>query len=337
MARPDVTFVVPNYNGARYLAETIDSLLAQRDPDFAVIVADNRSTDGSVEIARSYRDPRLSVIVGDTHVSMSENWNRCIDYVQSPYFVLAHSDDVYEPDYLSTMLPLLKGEAQAFMAHCRAFNIDQDGRVLDLPLEQFKLRFYPAQDPYCRTPCEEAAWLRQGNYFQAPAAIYRTDLVRRIGPFNTSVQFVPDWEYWLRGVLAGYRMPATRRQLIRYRRHPGSLSTAFEVDLRKYREEIALLEWLAGAGHAAGCFADARPDYGLVVNTLTSGVADRLARGDLGGALQLAAFARERVPGFRGSGRDRAIAIALRLGRAGGAMLTSGRQAYLKLLTWRHT
>jgi hypothetical protein len=268
---------------------------------------------------------------------MSENWNRCIGYVETPYFVLAHSDDIYEPDYLSTMLPLLEGEPNAFMAHCRAFNIDEDSRVLDLPLEQYKLRFYPAHDPYCRTPCEEAGWLRQGNYFQAPAAIYRTELVRKVGPFNTTYQFVTDWEYCLRGVLAGYAMPATRRQLIRYRRHPGSLTTAFDVDLRKYREEIALLEWVAAAGHAAGCFPDTRPDYGLVLNTLISGIADRLASGDVAGASQLAAFARERVPGFRGSGRDRLAAVALRLGPAGGTLLASGRQAYLKLLTWRRT
>jgi glycosyltransferase involved in cell wall biosynthesis len=335
--RPDVTFVVPNYNGARYLGQTIDSLLAQRDPDFTVIVADNRSTDASVEIARSYTDARLSVVVGDTHVSMSANWNRCLGYVSSPYFVLAHSDDLYEPDYLSVMLPLLRGQARAFAAHCNVVNIDEHGAGLELPLEKYKARFFPAEDPYCRTPCDEAAWLRQGNYIQAPAAIYRTALVREIGPFNEQFQFVPDWEYWLRGVLAGYQIAGTRRQLLRYRRHAGSLSTALEGDLRRYREEIELLEWLAPAGRAAGCFADARPDYGLVSNTLVSGIADRLTRGDSEGASRLAAFARERIPGFSWSARDVAVRGAVPAGVAGGHVLGSLRRAFLELLTWRST
>jgi len=333
--RPDVTFVIPNYNGASYLGQTIESLLAQRDRDFLLILADNRSTDASVDIARSYGDPRLSVALADRHVSMSENWNRAIGYVTTPYFVLAHADDLYEPDYLAVLLPMLRDRPNAFVAHCMVSNIDEQGTLLDLPLDTYKAHFYPAEDPYCRQPCEEAAWLRKGNYILAPAAMYRTDLVRAIGPFNTRFQFVPDWEYWLRGVFAGYQVAGTRQKLVRYRRHGLSLTRAAERNLSRYREEIELLEWLAPAGHAAGCFPVAAPDYGLVSNTLMSELADRLARGDAAGATRLAAFAREHVPGFRGSARDVAIRLTLPAGRLGGRALAWWRDRYLELLTWR--
>jgi len=333
--RPDLTFVIPNYNGAEYLRQTIESLLAQRDPGFLAILADNCSTDASMEIARSYRDERLSVHAADRHVSMSENWNRAAGYVTTPYFVLAHSDDLYEPDYLSVLLPMLRDRPNAFVAHCMVANIDEQGTVLDLPLDKYKAHFYPDEDPYCRQPCDEAAWLRQGNYILAPAAMYRTDLFRKIGPFNTRFQFVPDWEYWLRGVFAGHQIIGTRRKLVRYRRHGLSLTRAAERNLSRYQEELQLVEWIGPSGHAAGCFSSPQPDYGLVSNTLMSELSDRLARGDAAGAARLASFAREHVPGFRWSPRDLASRAALAMGSSGGRALTWWRDRYLELLTWR--
>src|SRR5262245_22650490 len=120
---PDVTFVIPNYNGERFLGATIESILAQRDPAFRLVIADNCSTDGSIDLARSYRDSRLSVVAADQHVSMSANWNRSMDIVCTPYFVLAHADDLYDPEYLVEMLALIRSHERAFVAHCAVHNI----------------------------------------------------------------------------------------------------------------------------------------------------------------------------------------------------------------------
>src|SRR4051812_37371693 len=73
---PLVTFVVPNYNGARFLHQTLASILGQKDPEYLLILADNQSTDDSIGIAESFGDPRLSIASSERHLSMSENWNR---------------------------------------------------------------------------------------------------------------------------------------------------------------------------------------------------------------------------------------------------------------------
>ena len=323
MTRPvDVTFVVPNYNGASFLGQMLESILAQRDPDFCVIVADNCSTDGSVDIARSYRDDRLSVVLAAAHVSMSENWNRALGYVRTPYAVVAHADDLYEPDYLGVMRPLIREHPNAFIAHCNVTNIDERGQELDLPLERYKTQFWPAVDPYCRPACEEARWLRKGNYLSAPSAIYRMECVQAIGMFNTRFQYVPDWEYWLRGVFAGYQIAGTRRKLVRYRKHSSSVTKAAEASLSRYEEELELLGWLAERGFSAGCFPVARPEYGLVSNTLMTEFADRLA-----------VFGRANIPGFRWSVLDIAARCAAGFGMAGGLALVWLRGLYLRYLT----
>ncbi len=328
----EVTFAVPNYNGARFLGDTLQSILGQRRQDFRVVLVDNASTDGSVDIAHSFRDERLTVVAHDTHVSMSENWNRALRIVRTPYAVLAHADDVYEPYYLESMVALLKAHANAFVAHCRTASIDERGDVLDAPMDRYKEHFWPDTDWYCRPSCEEAVWLRRGNYILAPAAMYRMAHAGAIGEFNTRYQFVPDWEYWLRGVFAGYQVAGTRRKLVRYRRHASSLTKAAEANLTRYQEEIELLGWLAVRGASAGCFATDRPDYTLVCNTIMSEVAERLARGDARGAARLVDFARARIPRFRSSRRDLALRLVLPLGIPGGRALLWLRDRYLRLL-----
>lgn len=325
-----ITFVVPNYNGARFLKQTLESILAQRDPQFRLVVADNCSTDASMEIVQSIRDERVSVVRAARHVSMSENWNRAFDCVATPFAVLAHADDLYDPDYLGVMRPLIEAHPEAFIAHCAVADIDEHGRSIDVPAGRYKARFYPGRDPYCRRPCEEAAWLRKGNYILAPTVIYRMAAIRAIGGFNTALRYAPDWEYWLRGVFAGYDIAGTRRQLVRYRRHAGSESTAAEATLTRYREEIELLQWLARQGFAARCFSDADADYGLVANTLTSEFVERLGRRDRDGARRLAVFARGAIPGFSWSTRDLAMRLASPFGRAGGRALARFRDWYLR-------
>lgn len=331
MPAPAVTFVVPNHNGARFLRQTLASILAQRDPEFLLVLADNQSTDESVGIAGSFGDPRLSVAPSDRLLSMSENWNRALALVQTPFGVLAHADDVYEPGYLEGMRGLLDAHPDAFAAHCYVTNIDERGEALrDLPVERYKRQFWPPGETYCRSSCDEAAWLRRGNYISAPSVMYRMACVHAIGDFDPRFHFVTDWEYWLRGVFAGFRIAGTRERLVRYRRHSGSQTKAAEANLSRYSEEIDVLKWVAARGFATGCFTDAREEYGLVSNTLMSELADRLSRGDRGGAARLASYARERIPGFRGSARDVAASAMLPLGSVGGRALGVFRDLYLR-------
>jgi hypothetical protein len=200
--RPDVTFVIPNYNGAEYLRQTIESLLAQRDRRFLAILADNCSTDASIEIARSYRDERLSVQAADRpRVDVGELEPRR-GYVTTPYFVLAHSD---EP--LRARLPVgaaadAAGSPQRLRCALHGWRTSTNrGRCSICRSTSTRRTSTPDEDPYCRQPCDEAAWLRdRGITSSRPRRCTGTDLFRKIGPFNTRFQFVPDWEYWLRGV-----------------------------------------------------------------------------------------------------------------------------------------
>src|SRR5688500_5450428 len=85
---PRVSVGVPVYNGERYVARSIEALLAQTFADFELIIADNASTDGTEAICRAYvmRDPRVSYHRSPTNVGIVANFNRCVALARAPYF-----------------------------------------------------------------------------------------------------------------------------------------------------------------------------------------------------------------------------------------------------------
>jgi glycosyltransferase involved in cell wall biosynthesis len=334
MAGP-LSVLVPNYNTARYLPATLESLLEQTLQAFPLIVLDNVSTDGAAEVAEAINDPRLRVIRADTHLGMAANWNRAIELVETPFFALCHSDDIYEPEYLEVVYGLLRQREDAFIAHCKVTTIDEAGQPIRSPAERYKENFWPADDPYERAPRDALAALRRGNYILMPAVMYRTEAVRDIGPFSEAYDFAADWEYWLRGALKGYSVVGTHRRLVRYRRHPEMTTRQVEVDLTRFRDEIAIPTWVAAAAHEAGHADSDEPDYSITINALLSEFATRLARGDKGGAATLLDFAQDNIPNFTKSAKGRLARIALRLGRPGGHALKLAETTYLRTLTRR--
>jgi glycosyltransferase involved in cell wall biosynthesis len=128
-AAPRVTVGVPVYNGARFLGETLDALRAQSLRDIEVIVADNASTDGSLEIAEkaAAEDPRFRVVTADRNRGVPWNFNRLVDAARAPAFMWNASDDVARPDHLLRCVQALDDAPEATIAFSRVVLIDATG------------------------------------------------------------------------------------------------------------------------------------------------------------------------------------------------------------------
>src|SRR3982751_3050681 len=92
--RPRVTVCVPMYNGERYLAECIESILAQTYTDFQLLLVDDCSTDATRSIAESYAaaDSRVRLIVNHTNLGLVGNWNRCIELATGEWIKFVFQD-----------------------------------------------------------------------------------------------------------------------------------------------------------------------------------------------------------------------------------------------------
>ena len=134
---PRITVGVPVYNGERYLAATLDSLLNQTVEDFVVLVGDNASTDRTAEIARSYaaRDPRVRYHRSPVNRGMAWNYNRTFELATGTYVVWLGHDDVMWPEYLNrcvaTAIAQMGGPERAPHTPRRSSRPGEAGALLD--------------------------------------------------------------------------------------------------------------------------------------------------------------------------------------------------------------
>jgi len=107
-AQPLVSVVTPVYNGEKYLAECIESVLSQTYQHWEYIIANNCSTDRSLEIAQSYaeKDARIRIHNNRTFVGMSENHNIGVQLISpdSTYCKIVHADDWLFPECIAHMV-----------------------------------------------------------------------------------------------------------------------------------------------------------------------------------------------------------------------------------------
>jgi len=129
MDGPKVSVGLPVYNGQNYLAESIESILAQTHSDLELIISDNASTDDTEEISRSFAaaDDRVRYYRNDTNVGANPNYNRTFALARGSYFKWQAHDDICAPKYLELCLNALENDPSISLAHTKTVYIDRTG------------------------------------------------------------------------------------------------------------------------------------------------------------------------------------------------------------------
>jgi glycosyltransferase involved in cell wall biosynthesis len=196
---PLVSVVIPCHNQARYLAEAIESALAQTHPRCEVIVVDDGSADESRVVAERYgaRVRLLSI----PHAGVERAVNLAVREAAGEYVARLDADDVFEPAYVETLLAALASEPDAAFAYCPARQFGaRSGLTRSFPFSAYILA-------------------RRGNYMSASALTARTDFLALGGYDEGGEHAYEDWDLWLKLVEAGRRGTFVRAPLLRWRRH----------------------------------------------------------------------------------------------------------------------
>lgn len=127
-----VSILIPVYNRATILPETIDSALAQTYPNIEVVIADNCSTDGTWELIQNYarKDTRIKAFRNDSNIGPVRNWLRCVDEAQGEYGKLLFSDDLMFPQFLERTVPYLENPEIGFVSTAALIGETQDEAVV---------------------------------------------------------------------------------------------------------------------------------------------------------------------------------------------------------------
>lgn len=110
ISMPEVSIITPCYNSARYLHETINSVLNQTFKDWEWLITDDLSTDNSVEILKNISDPRIKLIEAKKNGGAGIARNLSLKEAKGRYITFLDADDFWEPDFLQEMLDFMKRE-----------------------------------------------------------------------------------------------------------------------------------------------------------------------------------------------------------------------------------
>ena len=131
--QPRLTVGLPVYNGERYVAEALDSLLGQSFTDFELIISDNASTDATAEICRRYAasDPRVRYVRQPRNIGCNPNHNFLVGQARGEYFKWGAHDDLYGPDLLARCVAALDKYPDVVLSSVDKAVIDEAGTVVE--------------------------------------------------------------------------------------------------------------------------------------------------------------------------------------------------------------
>ena len=203
-----VTVVVPCYNGARFLEETLRSALGQTHPDLEIIVVDDGSTDCSGEIAR-----RFPVrYIHQNNRGLSEARNTGIRESKGSYLVFLDADDRLRPEAIACGLGILEERRECAITVGDHVFISADGGHLKDSLK-------------VATPDFHYETLLKSNFIEMISTVlFRRSVFEQVGGFNAAFRVAEDYELYLRiarvrpicchkGVVAEYRMHTSNTSL----------------------------------------------------------------------------------------------------------------------------
>ncbi|MBI4644114.1 MAG: glycosyltransferase, partial [Deltaproteobacteria bacterium] len=185
MEKPLISIVLPVYNGSRYLAESIDSCLAQTYENWELIIVDDCSTDSTPDIIAHYvgLDRRIRSVRHEVNRKLPGALNTGFAQARGEYLTWTSDDNRFRPETLAELLAFLEAHPEVDFVYADFSLIDSQGQWL------------------LRVTVKDPEALAYTNCV-GPCFLYRRRVREQVGDFSAAYTGVEDYEYWLRTALA---------------------------------------------------------------------------------------------------------------------------------------
>lgn len=246
-----VSVVIPSYNGAKTIADTIASVLAQDVAGLEVVVSDDGSSDGTLKAVRRIGDERIRILDDTSRVGPAANWNRALDAATQPYVKLLSQDDLLYHGNLAASVAALDEHPTSALSAVRRDVIGADGTVL------LRSRGLGGMEgPIAADDALKRVVRSGGNLIgEGACVVMRRAFVRGSGGFDGSLPYVIDIDLWLR-LLGGRSLIAIPETLAAFRVHGESWSK--ELSRAQGRQFSEFIDRLASEHGGTLTAADVR-------------------------------------------------------------------------------
>lgn len=210
VASPRVSVIMPVYNAERYVAEAIDSILGQTYKDFEFIIINDGSTDGSLQLIKSYKDPRIHII-SRKNKGLVASLNEGIKLARGDYIARMDADDVSYSERFAAQVKFLDEKRSVDLIGAQITTIDEGGKSID------KIISKPVE------PRDIQLLLGHGSIIAHPTVMLRRSALVKVGGYNQKYWPAEDFDLWQRMALQGMlaNLPAV---LLKYRISQMSIS-----------------------------------------------------------------------------------------------------------------
>lgn len=216
-----ISIVLPVYNGEKYLALSIESVLAQTYTDWELIIVNDCSTDSSLAIAEQYakKDSRIRIINNPENKRVARSLNIGFAQAKGEYYTWTSDDNIYQSHALATMAAYLDQKKEAYFVYTDMNYIDENGVVMSNSS-------HTCQNIYLRC-CVGACFL------------YRKEVAEEIGGYNPKILYVDDYEYWIR-ISMKYELHHIPEICYQYRIHHGAMTYTHDREMREITAQLKM-------------------------------------------------------------------------------------------------
>jgi len=264
-----VDIMVPYWGDPAYLRATVDSVLAQTNGEWRLVVIDDAyPQEWAGEYLTSLRDERVHSIRNVTNRGITATFRQCVELAEADLVVIAGCDDVLLPTYVETVLRAVERHPHVDVVQPGVVIIDREGRrtrTLADTVKQHVIR--PAtRGPRVLSGEALAVSLLHGDWLYWPSLAFRREVLQRT-PFRPGFPIILDLAVVIDMVCAGAQMLVEPTVCFAYRRHQASLSSTELLDGSRFAGERSYFELAEGlvarlgwrrAARAARCHVSSR-------------------------------------------------------------------------------
>ncbi len=197
MKHPWLSIIIPTYNGQKYLAATLDSIVIQQDDKIECIVIDDDSTDATVSIIEAYQNKLPIELIKRKQGNWVANTNYGLSVARGTYACFLHQDDLWQPGRLAAMKQAIAEYPQASLYLHPTLFIDTNGTRLGMwhcPFGKEQVEIDP------KTAVEK---LLVQNFIAIPAPIFKRQLALDLRGMDEALWYTADWDFWLKLAASG--------------------------------------------------------------------------------------------------------------------------------------
>jgi glycosyltransferase involved in cell wall biosynthesis len=218
----------------------INSALAQQVEGLKVVVVDNHSDDGTWELVKAIRDPRLRVHRNSSNLGLFGNFNRVAEYASESYTLFLCSDDRLMPGFLASAIALMQASSGATVVSSRGRIVDMNGNQKELIGDRLSPGMYTGAS--VPPAWFWASYFLGQNIFNYPSGIvFRTAALKQCLPFDESLGSPADIDMILRVLQLGDLLISDEVGCL-VTRHDGQEQNVFRRNADLIRQELTLFE-----------------------------------------------------------------------------------------------